>query len=84
MPFQVTNPADGSQTNHRHLTVQGTAPAGSQVVFDDGSPNGVATNADNQGNWSFSINLQPGPNQLSFYLASDPDQRITITVYLGG
>lgn len=84
VPFQVTSPSDGSQTNHRHLTVQGTAPAGAQVIFDDGSPNGIPTNADNQGNWSFSINLQQGPNQLSFYLASDPDQRITITVYLGG
>jgi hypothetical protein len=78
--FEVVEPADGMTVTTPSVTVRGHGPAGATVVRDISfAPDDKATVAAS-GEWSMTVALDEGANDLTFRLGEDKASAITITV----
>ncbi len=67
LPFKVTQPVDGATINSGSVVVKGQTAPGATVSVND-----EIITADDQGNFSVSVSLQPGPNAIDV-VAIDED-----------
>ncbi len=67
LPLKVTQPIDGATINSDSVVVKGQAGSGATVSVND-----EVVTADDQGNFSVSVSLQPGPNAIDV-VAIDED-----------
>ena len=76
----VLEPADGEIVDERVVRVRGLGPPGATITHDIPFWFDDHTTADRRGRWSFSIELVPGDNELTFRIGDDAGTSRTLTV----
>jgi len=76
----ILKPADGEVVDERTVSVRGLGPAGATITHDIPFWFDAHTTADGRGRWSFSIDLVPGDNELTFRIGDDTETSRTLTV----
>jgi hypothetical protein len=62
------------------ISVRGLGPPGATITHDIPLWFDSHTTADRRGRWSFSIELVPGDNELTFRIGDDTETSRTLTV----
>lgn len=75
--FAIVSPPSGSTVTTQTVTVVGSAPDGAEVVWDVSLRPDVRTVAVS-GQWSMAVELDEGPNELTFRLGSDRSTALTL------
>jgi hypothetical protein len=76
----ILEPADGEIVDEQSVKVRGLGPAGATITHDIPFWFDSHTTADRRGRWSFSIDLVPGDNELTFRIGDDAATSRTLTV----
>src|SRR5437879_1089050 len=80
--LRVISPADGSKVTSEPIQVTGTAPANAEIVQDISLAPDQRTQADASGNWTLTVHLDDGVNDLTFRIGDDKSTAQTIQVTL--
>jgi hypothetical protein len=80
-PLGISYPTDRASVSTAQVVVSGTGPAGATVVRDISFAPDDHTVIDAQGAWSMPVDLNEGPNSLTFRLGDDKATAIMMTVY---
>lgn len=78
--FAVRSPASGTAVGASHITVSGTAPAGTRIVQDISMASDAETTADANGFWSIPVDLTDGANDLAFRVGDDKSTTVHVSV----
>lgn len=76
----ILEPVDGEIVDEGTVSVRGLGPPGATITHDIPFWFDDHTTADRRGRWSFSIDLEPGDNELTFRIGDDAQTSRTLTV----
>ena len=80
VPFDITSHSSGDVVTTNEITVSGTAPAGSEVVYEIPLwPDEYVTSSP-EGEWSVELKLHSERNELSFRVGDDESTRIELVL----
>lgn len=80
VPFEITSHSTGDVVTTDRVTVGGTAPPGSEVVYEIPLWPDESVTASAEGTWSVALKLRSERNELSFRVGDDESTRLELVL----
>lgn len=78
--LEIVRPADGAIVTTNSVQVVGRAPAGAEIVQDVSFASDRRTSANAEGDWTLTVDLETGDNDLTFRIGSDRASAVALRV----